>query len=430
MTLRMPKRIAVERHEWFALAVSFSYFFLVLAAYYVVRPVRDQLSAAVGSTALPQFYLATFLVTLALTPLFGALASRFPRRQFVPAVYAFFVVCLIGFVPLFQMQDEIGARLLGTVFFVFGSVFNLFIVAVFWSFVADIFDPQQARRLFPIIAVGGALGAIAGPAMTKAFVFVVGVSGLLVISASMLALCIACILMLSSWAKRNPPATEPDRDARIIGGSMVAGIVQTLRSPFLRRVALLMLLGDAVGTVVYAMLVDFGNATFSRREDRIELFSTIDLCANLLQIGLQIVLTRRLLTNYGPASAMVLDGLVKAVMVGALVLFGGWWIVVIAVVTRATAYGVFKPGADSMYTLVDAETRYKAKSFIDTAVWRFGDLVITSAFNALRSAGMTLPGFAALTVAAALTSAWQGWRVTRTEEIVRGLQESSRTGRS
>src|SRR5689334_17836907 len=128
----MPKRIAVERHEWPALVVSFSYFFLVLAAYYMVRPVRDQLSAAVGSTALPMFYLVTFVVTLSLTPLFGALASRFPRRQFVPAVYLFFLACLLGFIPLFEMQDQIGAKLLGTIFFVWVSVFNLFVVAVFW----------------------------------------------------------------------------------------------------------------------------------------------------------------------------------------------------------------------------------------------------------------------------------------------------------
>jgi AAA family ATP:ADP antiporter len=421
----MRKWIAVERHEWFALLVSFSYFFLVLAAYYVVRPVRDQLSAAVGSTALPLFYLATFLVTLALTPAFGALASRFPRRQFVPAVYLFFVVCLIGFIPLFQMQDEIGARLLGTVFFVFGSVFNLFVVAVFWSFIADIFDPQQARRLFPIIAVGGALGAIAGPAATQGLVYHIGVSGLLVLSASLLALCIVCIFALSAWARRNPIAADPGRDERIIGGSMLGGMMQTLRSPFLRRVALLLLLGDAVGTVVYAMLADYSNATFTTREERIAFASSLDLSANVLQILLQVTVTRIVLVRFGPSLAIVIDGLVKAVMLGGLIVFGGGWIIAVAIVTRASAYGVFKPGADSLYTMVDAETRYKAKNFIDTAVWRFGDLVVTSGFNLLRTLGTTLPGFAALTVAAALTSAWLGSRVAQADEVTGKADEKA-----
>lgn len=413
----MPKRIAVERHEWPALVVSFSYFFLVLAAYYMVRPVRDQLSAAVGSTALPMFYLVTFVVTLSLTPLFGALASRFPRRQFVPAVYLFFLVCLLGFIPLFEMQDQIGAKLLGTIFFVWVSVFNLFVVAVFWSFIADIFDPQQARRLFPVIAVGGALGAIAGPLVTKGLVYEVGVSGLLVLSASLLGLCIACIFSLSAWARRNPVASEPDRDARIIGGSMIGGVVQTLRSPFLRRVALLLLLGDAVGTVIYAMLSDYSNATFTTREERIAFASNVDLYANMLQIALQVTLTRELLMRFGPSAAIIVDGLIKAVMLVGLIVFGAGWIVVVAVITRASAYGVFKPGADSLYTMVDAETRYKAKNFIDTAVWRFGDLVVTSGFNLLRAVGVTLPGFALLTVAAALTSAWQGWRVAQSDEL-------------
>ncbi|MDC8011264.1 NTP/NDP exchange transporter [Tahibacter soli] len=413
----MPKRIAVERHEWPALVVSFSYFFLVLAAYYMVRPVRDQLSAAVGSTALPMFYLVTFVVTLSLTPLFGALASRFPRRQFVPAVYLFFLACLLGFIPLFEMQDQIGAKLLGTIFFVWVSVFNLFVVAVFWSFIADIFDPQQARRLFPVIAVGGALGAIAGPLVTKGLVYEVGVSGLLVLSASLLGLCIACIFSLSAWARRNPVASEPDRDARIIGGSMIGGVVQTLRSPFLRRVALLLLLGDAVGTVIYAMLSDYSNATFTTREERIAFASNVDLYANVLQIALQVTLTRELLMRFGPSAAIIVDGLIKAVMLVGLIVFGAGWIVVVAVITRASAYGVFKPGADSLYTMVDAETRYKAKNFIDTAVWRFGDLVVTSGFNLLRAVGVTLPGFALLTVAAALTSAWQGWRVAQSDEL-------------
>lgn len=176
----MPKRPAIQSHEWFAVVVAFAYFFCVLAAYYVIRPVRDQLSAAVGSTALPIFYLATFIATLALAPVFGALVARFPRRRFVPIVYLFFIAGMVAFIPLFNAQQSIDARLLGSAFFVYGSVFNLFVVSVFWSFMADLFDAEQARRLFPVIALGGAAGAIAGPALTKALVFVVGVSGLLV----------------------------------------------------------------------------------------------------------------------------------------------------------------------------------------------------------------------------------------------------------
>jgi AAA family ATP:ADP antiporter len=413
----VPHRPAIQRHEWFAVSVAFAYFFLVLAAYYVIRPVRDQLSAAVGSTSLPMFYAATFVATLALTPVFGALVARFPRRTFVPIVYLFFIAGMLAFIPAFRMQDAIGARLLGSAFFVWVSVFNLFVVAVFWSFMADLFDAEQAHRLFPVITLGGAVGALAGPALTKALVFLVGVSGLLVVSSLMLGLAIGCIVALSRWSRAHPVAGDVRRDERIIGGGMLAGAIETLKSPLMRRLALLMLLGDAVGTVIYAMLADYSGATFATRDARIGFAASIDLYANTLQMLLQIVLTRPLMVRFGPRSAMALDGALKALMLGGLAVFPGSWIAVVAVITRASAYGVFKPAMDSLYTRVEAETRYKTKNFIDTSVWRFGDIVVTSGFNLLRWLGLATPGFAALTMLAAASSGWLGWRITRTPEL-------------
>ncbi|MEP7042419.1 MAG: MFS transporter [Dokdonella sp.] len=412
----MPTRPAIQRHEWFAVGVSFVYFFCVLAAYYVIRPVRDQLSAAVGSAALPIFYAATFAVTLALAPLFGSLVARFPRRRFVPIVYVVCILVMFAFVPLFRMQDSIDARLLGTAFFVWGSVFNLFVVSVFWSFMADLFDAEQAHRLFPIIAMGGAAGAIAGPALTKSLVFVVGVSGLLVVSALLLGLSIVCILALSRWSLRHPMVGDERRDERVIGGGVLAGAIETIKSPLMRRFALLMLLGDAVGTVIYALLADYSGATYHTPEARTNFAASIDLYTNVLQMALQLGLTRALMVRFGPAPALALDGVVKALMLAGLIVVGGPWIAVAVVITRASAYGVFKPAFDSLYTRVDAETRYKTKNFIDTAVWRFGDLVITSGFNLLRGVGMALPGFAALAMLAAAGSSWVGWRAARTVE--------------
>lgn len=406
-------KATVREYEWPAVAVGSAYFFCVLAAYYILRPVRDQLSAAVGSTQLPIFYLATFATTLLLTPLFGIMAARFRRSVFVPAVYGFFLLCALGFIPLFEMQDVIGAKLLGSVFFVWVSVFNLLVVALFWSFMADIFDREQARRVFPLIAVGGALGAIAGPLLTKALVFVVGVSGLLVVSALLLGVCIVLVHWLLRWSHDHPVAGDTDRDQRVIGGSVLAGAIETLRNPFLRKVALLMLLGDAVGTVVYALLVDYSGATYPTREAKINFASSLDLATNLLQIVFQLALTRELLVRIGPIAALVLDGVIKAVMLLGLYFIGGGWIVAVAIVTRASAYGVFKPAADTLYTEVDAETRYKAKNFIDMTVWRFGDVVITSSLNLLRSLGVATGGLALLAASAGLASAWVGSQLAR-----------------
>ncbi len=413
----MPKHPAIQRHEWFAVSVSFAYFFCVLAAYYVIRPVRDQLSAAVGSTALPIFYLATFVVTLALAPLFGALVARFPRRVFVPIVYLLVIVGMCVFIPLFRAQDSVNAKLLGTAFFVWGSVFNLFVVSVFWSFMADLFDAEQAHRLFPVIALGGAAGAIVGPALTKAFVYLVGVSGLLVVSSLLLAVAIGCTFALSRWSVRHPVVRDERREQRIIGGGFLAGAIETFKSPLMRRLALLMLLGDAVGTVIYALLVDYSGATYHTPEARTNFAANVDLCTNILQMLLQLGITRTLMVRFGPAPPLALDGAVKAVMLAGLAVFAGPWIAVVAVVTRASAYGIFKPAADSLYTRVDAETRYKTKNFIDTSVWRFGDVTVTSGFNALRGIGVTLPGFAALGIVAATSSAWIGWHAAHSKAL-------------
>ncbi len=407
MPAPLSNRPAIRPHEWFAVVVASAYFFCVLAAYYVIRPVRDQLSAAVGSTALPIFYLATFIVTLALTPLFGALVARFPRRTFVPAVYALVIVGMLAFIPAFRMQDAIGARTLGAVFFVWGSVFNLFVVAVFWSFMADL----------PVIALGGTLGAIVGPLITRSLNAIIGVSGLLVVSSVLLAFAIACCVLLSRWSRRHPVADDEKRDERIIGGGLLAGAIETFKSPLMRRIAVLMLLGDAVGTVIYALLADYSGATYATREARINFSANVDLATNVLQVILQLGVTRTLMVRFGPAPALALDGVLKAIMLAGLALFSGPWIALVAVVTRASAYGVFKPAADSLYTRVDAETRYKTKNFIDTSVWRFGDVVVTSGFNLLRGVGMTLPGFAALTMIAAGSSAWIGWRAAHSRAL-------------
>ncbi|HEY7871265.1 MAG TPA: hypothetical protein VIC31_00935 [Rudaea sp.] len=409
--------LRVERGEWPAVLLGATYFFFVLTSYYIIRPVRDQLSAAVGSIELPVFYSVTFVVTLALTPLFGALVARFRRRRFVPVVYVLCIAGTLAFVPLFGMQAQIGARLLGTVFFVWGSVFNLFVVAVFWSFMADLFDGEQSRRLFPLIALGGPLGAIAGPILTRALVFRVGVSGLLCVSAALLAVTLVCIFALLRWSRAHPVRGDVRRDERIIGGGVMAGAAITFSSPLLFRLAVLMLLGDSVGTVVYALLADYSHAHFHTAAARIDFAASLDLGTNLLQAALQVLLTRELMVRLGPVWALVLDGAVKAVMLAGLIVFGASWIAVVAVITRASAYGIFKPANDSLYTLVNAETRYKGKNFIDTVVWRFGDVVITSGMNVLRGAGVAIAGLAGLAILAAGASSFLGWRVGRAREL-------------
>jgi AAA family ATP:ADP antiporter len=409
--------IDVKHHERVALALSFTWFFCVLAAYYMVRPVRDQLSGAVGSESLPVFYLATFVATLVMTPLFGALVARFPRKRFVPIVYLFFIACLFGFVPLFFAQHRIGAKTLGAVFFVWVSVFNLFVVSVFWSFMADIWSNMQARRLFPTIAIGGTAGAVLGPLLTSGLVATIGVAYLLIVSAGLLLVALACVFALNAWARAHPVAGQTHRDDEAIGGSMLAGIRQVLTTPFLRDMALLMLLADCIGTVAYALVADHALAHYPDRVARTAFYAHIDLATNGLVALCQLSVTRWLLVRHGATPALVWPAVLNVVVLLAFGVVGEAVIVAVLVVTRAGAYGFMQPARDSLYTRIGAEARYKGKNFIDTAVWRFGDVAVTSTLNGLRGVGMGLPGLALLTAAAAAAAGWFGYRASRSPEL-------------
>ncbi|OOG37387.1 MFS transporter [Rhodanobacter sp. C05] len=395
-------------------------FFFVMTSYYIVRPVRDQLSGAVGSQSLPLFYGAVFAVMLLLTPVFGMLVARFPRKRLLGWSYSFFILCLLAFVPAFVEQDRIGARELGVAFFVWVSVFNLFVVSLFWSFMADIFNSGQARRVFSLIALGGMAGAIFGPLVTKLLVQLIGVAPLLVVSA--LALTLALVLLLRLSARHDRQAGGRGDEA--IGGSLWAGIRELWSRPFLRYMALLMLFGDGIGTLAYALVADYAKAHFISTVARTSFYNDLDLATNLLGAALQLSVTPWLLVRRGAGWGLVLPSLVNLALLAGVALIGGGNIqffgysvplllAVMLVITRGFAYGMTKPAVDALYARVPRETRYKGKNFVETAVWRFGDVVVTSAVSGLRMLGWGVGGLALLgagvAALAAVVARRAGW---------------------
>ena len=412
----------VRAGEWTAVAWSFLYFFCVLSAYYVIRPVRDQLSAAVGSTQLPWFYGAVFIATLALTPVFAWLVGRYPRRVVVPVVYLFFIACLLAFIPLFTHEGLLSPRALGIVFFVWISVFNLFVVSVFWSFMADIWNDEQARRLFPAIAVGGSIGSLVGPAMALALVDVIGVAPLLIVSAALLGVSILCAMVLGRWAAAHGLRRHEPGHAAAVGGGMFDGLRQIFANPVMRTMAVLMLLGDCIGTVNYALVIDYSKVTFTDAVSRTQFAATMDLTTNLLAIVVQIFIARPLLTRAGAAPAIALHaGVTILVMLlvilaadpHALVVGPLPWVALALVVSRGFAYGVLGPARESLFAQVPRSLRYKGKNAVDTAVWRFGDMAVAVAMNGLRALGVVSLGFAAFNMIAAGASGAIGWRLAR-----------------
>jgi AAA family ATP:ADP antiporter len=390
-------RTHATRSKGKTLALSVVAFFLVLTSYYVLRPVRDQLVGAAGASSLPMFYAIVLVVMLALTPVFGWLVSRFPRKRVLAGSYLFFVACLIAFVPAFVEQDRIGAVNLGRVFFVWVSVFNLFVVSLFWSLMADVYRSVQARLVFPFIAFGGMAGALLGPLLTRLLVVRLGVPAMLVVSAIALLLALGALLALSTGVSEN------DRSGGApMGGSILEGAKAAFAKPFLRYMTLLMLLSDCIGTLAYALMADYTKAHFVDNAARTAFYADLDLWINGLGAVMQLTLTPLLLRGFGAVWALVLPSVVNFVLLGLLAVYGstdavlfGVAVPLIAIVqvgTRGMTYGMTKPATDALYTRMPREARYKGKNFIETTVWRFGDVLVTSGLAGLRGLGVGIAG--------------------------------------
>lgn len=410
------------RSKGMTLALSIIAFFLVLTSYYVLRPLRDQLVGAAGSSSLPVFYAITFVVMLALTPVFGWLVSRFPRKRVLIGSYLTFIACLVAFVPAFVAQDRIGAVALGRVFFVWVSVFNLFVVSLFWSFMADVYRSVQARLVFPLIAFGGMAGAIVGPLATRLLVVRLGVPSMLVVSAIVLLVALGALLALSTQGSENDTT-----DGAPMGGSILEGAKAAFAKPFLRNMTFLMLLSDGVATLAYALMSDYTKAHFTDNAARTALYADLDLWINGFGALLQLTLTPLLMRGVGTVWALVLPSVVNFVLLLLLAFHGpgdigilGFAVPLIAIVqigTRGMTYGMTKPASDALYTRIPRADRYKGKNFIETTVWRFGDLLITGGLTGLRAVGVGIAGIGLISAGLAAVAAIMARRAATSPDL-------------
>ena len=404
--------IAVERHEWPALLASFAYFFFLLAGYYILRPIRDAMGVAIGTQQLPTLFTLTFVAMIALVPLFGWLTARLPRARLLPVLYGFFALNLAAF--WWAMQSGLPAQRIGPVFFVWVSVYNLFVVSVFWSFMADLYTPAQAGRLYGAIAAGGSCGAIAGPSLTALFAERIGTPALLLVSAAFLLAALACVAALVRWSRRHPRPSEPHTE-RAVGGSMVAGLTGVLRSRYLMGICGYLLCYTLLSTVLYFQQVEIVGRELSGREERTRLFASIDLAVNSLTLVTQLLLFPALLRRIGTGWMLALIPLASVagfLALGAMPVLAV--LVVFGVLRRAGEFAISKPVRETLFAAVPREERYKAKNFIDTAVYRGGDTASGWLFSGMRALGMSLGAvsFAMVPVALGWTALafWLGRR--------------------
>ena len=397
--------------------LSFAYFFCLLCSYYMLRPVREEMGIQGGVRNLQWLFTGTFFTMLAAVPLFGRIASRWPRRTMLPAVYLFFSANLIVFFLL--MKAAVHPATVARVFFVWLSVFNLFVVSVFWSLMADIYSNEQARRLFGLIAAGGSAGAIVGPAVTAVVVTAIGIPNLLLGSAVLLSLAVVFILALTRWAQRHTRGGEASQGPPL-GGSIWAGVRLTLSSSYLGSIGVLILLLAVLNTFVYFEQARVVAAAFSSPEQRTQLFAQMDLAVSVLTLFTQAVLTNVLIARFGVGG--LLSGLLL-LNVGGFAALGMApvlsMLVVFQVLRRASDYAIIRPVREILFTVVSREEKYKAKNFIDTVVFRGGDAAAGWLVSAIQALGATTGHVALLATPLAGLAAGVAWRLGQKQEALR-----------
>jgi AAA family ATP:ADP antiporter len=416
--------INIRRAEWPRFLLAFGYFFFLLAGYFMLRPIRGTVSAN-HSESLHLLYTATFLCMLLIVPVFGWLVSKFRRGRFVPGIYLFFISNLMFFA--FAFKGDATGDWIQYSFYVWLSVFNLFVVSIFWSFMADIFHPDQAQRLFGSIMAGGSLGAISGPLVTANWVGNIGSGGIM-------ALAIFCLLVATGFAivlGRFERQQHQDQPAKVIGGSIWEGAVHVFKSKYLLLICLLMLSHNLTATFLFnglAVLVDQNIVGF---DERTKFFSYVDLIVQVLAFLFQFLITSRLVIYLGMSRTAILPPILLAAgftLLGSslgLVLFAA-----IQVVQRALNYGLLGPVKEMLFTVVGRETKYKSKNFIDTVVYRGSDVTASWIFKGMMVAGLSISQVAWVYIPIMLVWGVGAWQLGKAYTRLKSQLNTSNTAQS
>jgi ATP:ADP antiporter, AAA family len=392
---RLAGAINAEPHELPGLLAAFATVFAMFSSYSILRPIRETMGLTSGVETLPALFWGTFIAMLAAQPLYGWLTSRFRRSTFLPWIYLFFILNILGFYAWFNLQQD--HTWIARVYFVWVSVFNLFVVAVFWSLMADVFTREQAGRLFGFIAAGLSVGGLFGPFLGKQLAQPIGTINLLLVSAALLALGLVAMMGVLGWHRAHGAGTTEtaDKDARL-GGSSLAAFTQVLRSPYLALIALFVLLLTWASTFLYLEQQAMVAEVFKDRDARTEFFNTIDFWVQCASLFVQLFVFGRLFRWFGLLPLLVLVPLLMLLGYATLALNPTFAVLIgVMILRRVGEYAIARPSRDTLYTVVTREEKYKAKSLIDTFVYRGGDATSASLHAFLKSTfGLGLVGIA------------------------------------
>ena len=409
---------SVERSELPSVVVAFFLFFCVLGGYFAVRPVRETVGTILGRDRVANLYVATWIASLAIVPIYGAIVAKVRRSVFLPLIYGCVAVALAIVGGVLQKQPKSVA--FGQFFYVFISVLSLFLVSVFWSFLVELFDSGQAKRLFPVIAAGGTAGALVGPLFTDLAARSIGNGGVLFVGAALFALAVVLQAILIHLWKSSP---EPDHERgeahyqsrdRALGGNPLAGITLVLGSPYLLGIAAYVALLATANTFLYFEQLRLVSTTFADTQTRTSVFARIDWIVQSITILAQLFLTGRIASRLG--LVVLLTIIPVAIFFGflALATWNTFMVLAIVIVLRRSGeYAFVRPGREMLWTPMSKETKYKAKNFVDVPVYRGADAAVAQLQRAIEGAGFGVQTLALLGALAAAFWAVNGWWLGR-----------------
>lgn len=359
----------VKAGEWPVLVWSYLYFVFLLTGYFILRPIREEMGVTAGTENYGWLFLTTFIVMLLLQPFYGKVVSSYSRKQFIPIVYGFFGLLIFLIWTGFHVVGKDSVAL-ARIFFVFVSVYNLFIVSIFWSFMADIYTKEQGTRLFGVIAAGGSTGGIIGGLITSQLVFLVGTVNLLLISLFFLLICIYAVLRIRRYAGESQVNPEAP-----LGGSPMEGFKLMLGSRLLQQIALMTVISVIIGSIFYYLQGEYVKQYFTSRDYRTHVFANINIATNVLTLFFQLILTPFLLQKFKIHQILAIFPLLMVMALSLFTLMPELMVVLAAIVLqRSGAYGIMKPPTDWLFTGLNDAIKYKFKNFLDTVVYRGGDV--------------------------------------------------------
>jgi ATP:ADP antiporter, AAA family len=421
----LSKIIDVRPSEVPALAWSWLYIFSLLSSYYIMRPIRDQMGVAGGVNNLQWLFTGTLIGMLVLNLPFSYLVKTFPRQKFISISYRFFAANILLFALALYAATPEQTIWVGRIFFIWTSIFNLFVVSIFWQMIVDVFTSEQGKRLFGFIAAGATLGAISGSAFTVSTVEHMAPGYLMVSAALMLEVAVFCVRRLSGLSAALSERPQAEQSEAPIGGTLLSGFRDALSSSYLLNVSLFLLLYAVTSTFLYFQQAAVVSHSFESRAAQTAFFASVDLGVNVLTLAVQLFLTGRILKRFGVGPTLSLLPLFSVIGFGAVALFPTLASVVgFQLIRRAGNFAIARPTREVLFTVLPREDRYKAKSFIDTAVYRLGDQIGAWSFALLTFLKL---GLGAISIVAAVASVlWlvNSWWLGRRQDLLAREQET------